>query len=187
MDMPATPERAWRAGPGRAVGAVTRGDSDAGAEPPGGTNGYRLTHVSGWMKEGNAAQHHRARPSGEGLRHRLGPGAEGALGLDRHLAIPVLGLEATDHLARAESHRVAVLAERAGVDLPRQLRDLGAGHADAEIVAGDAEPLHPRVVEDLGTPGQHRVDDDVLGPGDVPHEPRQRVEVLARSDAHLLV
>jgi hypothetical protein len=34
---------------------------------------------------------------------------------------------------------------------------------------------------------QDEVDEDVLGAGDVPHQPRQRVEVLARPRPHLIV
>src|SRR5438046_2059433 len=64
-------------------------------------------------------------------------------------------------------------------------RHLGARRADAEAGAADAAPLLPRLVEPLRLAGQHPVDHDVLGAGDVPHQPRQRVQVLARADAHL--
>jgi hypothetical protein len=84
-------------------------------------------------------------------------------------------------------HEVAILAQGAEIDSPRQVRDLGARHADAEVVPGDVEPPRPGVVEHLAPAGQHRVDHDVLGPRDVPHEPGQRVEILARADPHLIV
>src|SRR5258705_9202050 len=102
------------------------------------------------MKQGDAAQHRRARPAGEALHDHFGPDAERLLGggafdgLGRHRTLPVLGLEAADHLARAAPHRVAVLAKRTELDLTRQLPDLGAGHADAEVAAGESPaPVPP--------------------------------------------
>jgi hypothetical protein len=101
--------------------------------------------------------------------------------------LPVRGREGGDDIPRAAADRVAIVAQGADVDLPGQLGHLGAGHADAEVAPADAEPPLPRVVEDLGAPGEGAVDHDVLGPRDVPHEPGQRVEVLARARPHLVV
>src|SRR5207245_8393885 len=105
----------------------------------------------------------------------LGGGALDDLGRDR--TFPVLGLEAADDLAGPTSHRVAVLAEGADVDLLRELGHLGARHADTEVRAADAEPLLPRLVDHLRLAGQHPVDPDVLRAGELPPPPRQRVPV----------
>src|SRR5262249_23213687 len=108
-------------------------------------------------------------------------------GIGRDRTSPVLRLEGSDQLARAEADRIAVGAKRAPVDPARELCDLGARHTEAEVGAVAAEPLLPGFVEDLGPRGQQRVDEDVLGAGDVPHESGQRVEILPRTYAHLLV
>src|SRR4029450_133872 len=103
------------------------------------------------------------------------------------LTLPVLGLEAADQLARALAHRIAILAERVDVDRLGEIADLGALHADAEVSPSDAEALHPGLVEDLGAPGEHRIEEDVLRSRDMPDDPGDGVEVLAGADAHLLV
>src|SRR5438874_12121489 len=145
------------------------------------------------MEERDAAQHRGPRPAGETLHQLLGAGAEGALGrrlLERRrrdLPTPVLVPEGADDLARAAPDGVAVLAQGGQIDLARHLGDLRAAHADAEVPARDAQALAPGVVAHLVAPVEDRVDHDVLGARDVPHQPRQRVEVLARPHAHLLV
>src|SRR5580765_1199351 len=132
------------------------------------------------MEERDAAQHRRARPPRERLDDLLGPYAERALtgraldGVGRDRAVPVLRLEAADHVTRATAHRVAILAKRAELDLARELRDFGAGHADAEVAPRDGQALGPAlVVDQLCARAQDRVDEDVLAPRDVKHEPRQ--------------
>src|SRR6266850_6341535 len=145
------------------------------------------------MEQRDAAQHRGPRPAGEGLHQLLGAGAEGAFGrrlLERRrrdLPAPVLVAEVADDLARAAPDGVAVLAQGAQVDLARHLGDLRVAHPDAKVPARDAQALAPRVVAHLVAPVEDRVDHDVLGARDVPHQPRQRVEVLARPHAHLLV
>ncbi len=104
-----------------------------------------------------------------------------------HLPGPVRSLKGTNDLARAAPHGVAIVAQRCQVYLPGQLRDFGAGHPDAEVSALDAEPPEPPVVEDLRARAEDGVHDDVFGACDVPHEPRQGVEVLARAHTHLLI
>jgi hypothetical protein len=103
------------------------------------------------------------------------------------LTVPVLGFEAADDLARSAPDRVAILAERADIDLARELRGLGARHPDAEVATRDPEALGPPVLEDLRASAQHLIDHDVFRPRDVPHQPRQGVEILTRADAHLLI
>jgi hypothetical protein len=118
-----------------------------------------------------------ARPAREGLDHALPPsGRERALcrralhRLGGHRARPV---ELADDVTGAQADGVAVLPQRAEIDLAGELGDLRARHADAEIAASDPEPLGPRVVEHLRPAGKDPADEDVLGARDVPHEPRQ--------------
>src|SRR5881409_3055324 len=149
--------------------------------------------MPGRMEQRDAAQDGRARAAGEDLYHLLGARAERAVGgrflqrRRRELAAPVAVLEVANDLARAAPDGVAVLAQGHEVDRTGELRHLGTGHADAEVTARDAEALPPRVVAHLLAPGDQRTDHDVLGARDVPHEPRQRIQVLARPHAHLFV
>src|SRR3954470_13641534 len=115
--------------------------------------------MAGAVEEREAAEQRGARAAGEHLHQRLGAAAERALGggllhrLRRRDALPVLGLEAAHELARARADRIAIRAQRADVDLARELADLGARHADAEVLARDAELRGPGVVEHLRPPG----------------------------------
>src|SRR5207244_9660688 len=118
----------------------------ARAAPSGPANGPRLTETPGGMEQGDPAQGQRARPSREHLEEHLTHDPErvrrgGALDRrHRDLAPPVPRSEGPDDLARAASDHVAILPERGEVDLPGQLRDLGALHARAQITPRDAEP-----------------------------------------------
>src|SRR5688500_450609 len=119
------------------------------------------------VEERDAAEHRRARAARERLHHRWRDGAFGGDALHGRLldlALPVLRLEAADELAGALAHRVAILAERVEVDLLAELGDVRALHAHAEVRPVAAEPLHPRLVEDLVAPREHWVEDDVLHP-----------------------
>src|SRR5262249_10161911 len=95
---------------------------DAGAEASRSADGRGLAAVTGRVEQRDAAQHRGAGPAREALHDLLGAHAEGALtcralhGVGRHRALPVLGLEAADDLARAPSHLVAILAQRAELD-----------------------------------------------------------------------
>src|SRR5262245_60098198 len=168
--------------------------SDARAESSGAPDGGRLAEMPRRMEQRDAGEQHGARAPRERLDDHLASGGrERALGR-RTLeagrlahALPVLRLEAADHVARAPADRVAIFAERADVELPGQIPHFGARHADPEVAPRDAEPLHPRVVEYLVAAGEGGVHDDVLGARDMPHEPRDRVEVLARPHPHLVV
>src|SRR5262249_11329827 len=116
--------------------------SDPRSKPSGAADGRGLPEVRPGVHDRDPAQDPRARTSVEALHHALRAGAEPPLGcglllrLGRDVAAPV---EALHPLARAASHRVAILAERGEVDLLRQLADLWARHADPEIAARDAE------------------------------------------------
>src|SRR5207253_6709363 len=121
----------------------------------------RFAEVPGGVEQRDPAQDRRARPAREGLDDTLPTaGAERALRrgafhrLGRNRSAPV---EAADDLARAQPYRVPILTQGAEVDLSREVRDLRARHADAEIAARDAQAPEPLVVEDLGPPGEHRV------------------------------
>src|SRR5262245_21294054 len=135
--------------------------SHPAAEAAGGANDPSLAHVPRGVEQADAAQDHGSRPAGEGLDHHLGAHAErtlggGALhGLGGRETLPVLGLEAADHLARAAAHGVAILAQRRDVDLPGQLRHFGARHSGSQIRSVHTEPLPPAVVEDLRPSRQH--------------------------------
>src|SRR5262249_42012156 len=198
------PSEGGRPGPARARGGRWAAPPTPPPPPPSprpapppdarrAADGDRLAEMPGRMKERDPAQHHRARATRERRHHALGSRPErllggGALetgGLDGSL--PVIGTKRADDLPRPVPDGVAILAERVDVDLARQFRDLGGRHADAEVAPGDAEALAPLVVEDLGPPGEHGVEHDVLRAGDVPHDPRERVQVLARAHAHLLL
>src|SRR5439155_15263514 len=167
--------------------------SDPRAETAGAADGHGLAEMRGGMEERDAAQHRGPRPAREGLHHLLGAGAEGTFRRrllerrGRDLPAPVLVAEVADDLARAAPDGVAVLAQGGQIDLPRQLGDLRAGHADAEVAARAAQALSPRVVAHLVAPVEDRVGHAVLPTRNVPHQPRQRVEVLTRPHAHLLI
>src|SRR5919201_3002821 len=169
------------------------GEADARAEAAGAAHGHGLAEMGGWMEQRNAAQHGGAWPAGKALHHLLGAAAERALGrgrlerLRRQLAAPVGVLEAGDDLARAPADGVAILAQRGQIDRARELGDFRARHADPEVAARHAEPLGPRVVEDLRPARNQPIDDDVFGARDVPHQPRERVQVLTRPHTHLRV
>src|SRR5262249_29674742 len=131
---------------------------DAGAKSPGTANGRRLTQMTRGMEQSDPAQRHRPWSPDKGVDHSLSTRPERALrggplqGRLLHLSLPVHGAEAADGLARAAAHRVAIFAQGGQIELPRHLRDLGTRHADAEIAPGDAEFLHPPVVENLRPP-----------------------------------
>src|SRR6185295_8115337 len=167
--------------------------SHARAKASRAAHGRRLAQMAGAVEEREPAQQRGARTPGEDLHQHLGAPPERTLvgrvldGLRRRHAFPVLRLEAAHDLARTRADRVAVLAQRAQLDLTGELGHLGARHADAEVAAAEVELLGPAVVEHLRATGQHRIEEDVLGAGDVKDDPGDRVQVLAGPHTHLLV
>jgi hypothetical protein len=62
------------------------------------------------------------------------------------------------------------------VHVAAQIDDLGHGHPGAGVTSSGVQPGTPGVVEDLRAVEDQQVDGAVLGSGDVPEEPRQRVD-----------
>src|SRR5215469_12334787 len=166
---------------------------DADAEAPGGADGDALAQMRGGMHHADGREHGAPRASRHPLHGRFPPRTEAAqraraLGsLRGDLALPVRGPVGTDDLTRAAAHRVPIVAEGSHVHRRAQRGHLGHAHADAEVGARDLEAGRPAIVEYLLASAHDDVGHDVLGTRDVPHDPRERVEILARAYPHLLV
>src|SRR5262250_1039411 len=166
---------------------------DADAEAPGGADGDALAQMRGGMHHADGREHGAPRASRHSLHGRLPPRTEAAqraraLGsLRGDLALPVGGPVGTDDLTRAAAHRVPIIAEGSQVHHRAQRSYLGRAHADAEVGARDLEAGRPAIVEHLLASAHDDVGHDVLGTRDVPHDPRERVEILAWAYPHLLV
>src|SRR5215472_15949395 len=149
--------------------------------------------MRGGMHHADGREYGAPRASRHPLHGRFPPRTEAAqraraLGsLRGDLALPVRGPVGTDDLTRATPHRVPIVAERSHVHRRAQRGHLGHAHADAEVGARDLEAGRPAIVEYLLASAHDDVGHDVLGTCDVPHDPRERVEILSRAYPHLLV
>jgi hypothetical protein len=137
------------------------------------------------MMDGQLAQDGEAWPTDPDLDELFGAGTESVLGrrrshaLLRHLASPVRRTEAPHDVAGAPPNCLPILAQRADIDLAGEFRDLGFAHADAEVPARDPQAIEPTAVQYLVPPHQDDVHHDVLGAGNVPHQPGQRGPEIA--------